>query len=95
MFIDNFFILERELHIFIKKETATTSSKRKLSVAEQLDVGSEGKTAESVEGEVYCDHRGIHTVFQERIGSTQSDGRFHISGLYINNISKYLNCLVI
>ena len=76
----NIYLLERELHIFIKKETSPTSSKRKLSVAQQLDVGSEGKTAQSVEGEVHCDHGGIHTVFQERLGSAQSDGRFHFSG---------------
>ena len=71
---------ERELHIFIKKETPNTASKRKLSVAQQLDVGSEGKTAEQVEGEVHCHHGGIYSVLQERIGSAQPDGRFHFSG---------------
>ena len=80
--------VERELHVFIKKETPHTPSKRKLSVAQQLDVGSEGKTPEQVEGEIHCDHRGIYSVFQERIGSTQSDGRFHLSG---NLLITFLN----
>ena len=80
--------LERELHLFIKKETSHPASKRKLSVAQQLDVGSEGKTPEQVEGEIHCDHRGIYSVFQERIGSTQSDGRFHLSG---NLLITFLN----
>ena len=62
--------LERELHFFIKKETPHSSSKRQLSPAQQLDVGSEGKTAQQMEGEIHRDHGGIYSVFQERFGST-------------------------
>ena len=43
-------------------------------------MGAEGETPEQMEGEIHSYHRGVHSVFQEGIGSAQSDGRFHISG---------------
>ena len=46
----------------------------------QPDVGPEGEAIEQVEGEVHSDHRRICSVFQERFGSAQSNGRFSFSG---------------
>ena len=72
-------IAEGELQ-FPCQEKSSVFFEQQFPPASQSDVGSEGEAVEQVEGEVHSDHGGVHSVFQERFGSTESNGRFSFSG---------------
>ena len=72
-------IAEGELQ-FACQEKNSVLFQQQFPPSSQPNVGPEGKVIEQVEREVHSDNRRIYSVFQERFGTIEPNGRFSISG---------------